>query len=185
MMGLTLMQPWAWAIAHAGKDVENRTWAPNRKFIGQRIAIHAGRNYDSDAHAFFDALGIDWRRPACRETGIVATATLRGVLGLQGTPASLAHNLAALFGQSPWLFGPLGWCLADVVPLRQAVPCRGSLMMLARDYLRAIGAARIAVRSWCPTCKAFLNGGDHFKGRACGTCHSETVAKESEAARGK
>jgi len=42
MKALTLKQPWAWAVAHAGKDVENRTWKPPASVIGQRIAIHAG-----------------------------------------------------------------------------------------------------------------------------------------------
>jgi hypothetical protein len=30
-------------------------------------------------------------------------------------------------------------------------------------------------RSWCPSCKAYLLGGVHFKGRHCGTCHTETI----------
>lgn len=30
-------------------------------------------------------------------------------------------------------------------------------------------------RSWCPRCRGFLQGGEHFEGRACGTCHSETL----------
>lgn len=30
-------------------------------------------------------------------------------------------------------------------------------------------------RSWCPSCKAYLLGGTHFAGRACGTCHTETM----------
>lgn len=28
--------------------------------------------------------------------------------------------------------------------------------------------------SWCPKCKGFLQGGEHFDGRACGTCHTIT-----------
>lgn len=43
MHALTIIQPWAWAVAHAGKDVENRTWAPPAALIGQDIAIHAGK----------------------------------------------------------------------------------------------------------------------------------------------
>lgn len=30
-------------------------------------------------------------------------------------------------------------------------------------------------RSWCPNCRAFLQGGDHFDGRHCGTCNTLTV----------
>lgn len=43
MRAVTVQQPWAWAIIHGGKAVENRTrigtWRPT---VGQRIAIHAG-----------------------------------------------------------------------------------------------------------------------------------------------
>ena len=52
MRGLTLHQPWAWAIAHAGKNVENRTWAPPAYMIGERIAIHAGKRFDEEAWTF-------------------------------------------------------------------------------------------------------------------------------------
>lgn len=42
---LTEQQPWGWAIAHAGKRVENRTWAPPRAVIGKTIAVHGGRRW--------------------------------------------------------------------------------------------------------------------------------------------
>jgi len=37
---LSIRQPWAWAIVHAGKDIENRNW-PTR-FRG-RFLIHAAK----------------------------------------------------------------------------------------------------------------------------------------------
>jgi len=46
MRGLTVRQPWAWAIIHGGKDVENRT-----RSLGQYrgpVAIHAGRQWAGD-----------------------------------------------------------------------------------------------------------------------------------------
>lgn len=42
---LTIRQPWAWAIIHAGKDVENRDWSdrsPNIHFRG-RVCVHAAK----------------------------------------------------------------------------------------------------------------------------------------------
>lgn len=45
---LTVHQPWAWAIAHAGKRVENRRWVTSYR---GRVLVHAG--------AFFDPAGID------------------------------------------------------------------------------------------------------------------------------
>lgn len=42
---LTVRQPWAWAIIHGGKDVENRS----RNIVGDYrgpVAVHAGRGLD-------------------------------------------------------------------------------------------------------------------------------------------
>jgi len=39
MKAITIRQPWAWAIFHAGKDVENRSW---KTVLRERVAIHAG-----------------------------------------------------------------------------------------------------------------------------------------------
>lgn len=44
MKALSIRQPWAWAILHAGKRVENREWkAPPRSMIGQTFLIHAAQ----------------------------------------------------------------------------------------------------------------------------------------------
>lgn len=40
---LTLWEPWAWAMAHAGKWIENRTWAPPATALGQPLVIHAAK----------------------------------------------------------------------------------------------------------------------------------------------
>lgn len=41
MKAITVRQPWAWAIMHAGKDVENRTRNLAGKYRGP-VVIHAG-----------------------------------------------------------------------------------------------------------------------------------------------
>ena len=43
MKALSVRQPWAWAIAAAGKDVENRTWRTDYRGL---IAIHASARPD-------------------------------------------------------------------------------------------------------------------------------------------
>ena len=42
MKAITVKQPWASLIVHGIKDIENRTWACPKKYIGQRVLIHAG-----------------------------------------------------------------------------------------------------------------------------------------------
>lgn len=41
MKAISIKQPWASLIAHGIKDVENRTWKCPKKYIGQRVLIHA------------------------------------------------------------------------------------------------------------------------------------------------
>lgn len=48
MKVLTVRQPWAAAIIHGGKDVENRTRNLAGSYRGP-VAIHAGLAYDEDA----------------------------------------------------------------------------------------------------------------------------------------
>lgn len=40
---ITIKQPWAWAIFHAGKDVENRKWLPAYRGL---LGIHAAKSTD-------------------------------------------------------------------------------------------------------------------------------------------
>ena len=45
MYGLTLHQPWAWAVCHAGRNIENRDWRPPPHVAYQTLAIHAGKRW--------------------------------------------------------------------------------------------------------------------------------------------
>jgi hypothetical protein len=108
---LSIRQPWAWAILHAGKDVEDR---PERiakmaeKLIGQRIYIHAGLRLDESALDFMP--DVDW--PDEYDVGgIVGSAEVIGI-----TTRS----------KSPWFGGPWGILLAEpkTEPFRE---CRGQL----------------------------------------------------------
>lgn len=60
MKALTVKAPWAWAIIHAGKDVENRTWST--KFRGT-IAVHASAGcltkYWAWARGLMAAIGVE------------------------------------------------------------------------------------------------------------------------------
>ena len=47
MKAITVRQPWAWAIMHGGKDVENRTRNMAGTYRGP-LVIHAGKTHDED-----------------------------------------------------------------------------------------------------------------------------------------
>lgn len=41
MKAISIKQPWAYLIVYGIKDIENRTWACPKKYIGQRVLIHS------------------------------------------------------------------------------------------------------------------------------------------------
>ncbi len=109
MKALSIKQPWAWAIIHAGKDVENRTWFTHYR---GPLLIHASKSYDMK--------GKQWIK---NEFGIRVPAALpRG--GIVGQ-VTLAHCVNG--SPSHWFQGPYGFLLEDPKPL-PFVPCKGQLM---------------------------------------------------------
>ena len=57
MKALSIRQPWAWAIIHAGKDVENRPWGT--RYRGP-LLIHASKTLDQEGRAWIETvLGIE------------------------------------------------------------------------------------------------------------------------------
>lgn len=125
MKALTLKQPWAWAIANAGKRIENRTWPPPQSLIGERIAIHAGKSVDIEGAAnIHDATGIVLPMRGLARGAIVATARLASAFYAERLSAV---QLVALDDQVKWWCGPWAWCLEDVVRLDPVVPCSGKL----------------------------------------------------------
>lgn len=144
---LTLIQPWAFAVEHLGKPVENRTWAPPKAAIGKRFAIHAGKQVDRKVLNDFRSSGELARVAASRSPyveliprgAITCSALLRGwVRGTQDRVASSREVLEVVGDVTPeraleivraprWWAGPIGWVLADVLPLFSPISCSGSL----------------------------------------------------------
>ena len=114
---ISVRQPWAWAIIHAGKDVENRG-APRRfqPAVGHRVLIHASKTMSADEYAaavaFMAGLGV--RCPAPTDLafgGIVGSAIVTGIV-------TRHHSL--------WFRGPAALVLADARP-EPFRPVRGQL----------------------------------------------------------
>lgn len=114
MMAVTLIQPWAWAIAHAGKRLENRSWQTH--VWPDRLAIHAGGKLDKGGVLMLRKAGIDAPLPIVR-SAVVAVARVDGVIHAEPDVDD---------EQRFWWRGPLAWRLADVVPLRKPIPCSGA-----------------------------------------------------------
>ncbi len=76
MRGLTVRQPWAWGIAWAGKNIENRSWLTHYR---GPLAIHAAssfsrREYEA-ARDFMLRFGIDPPAPRSLQFGMVLAVT--------------------------------------------------------------------------------------------------------------
>ncbi|MEU8151702.1 hypothetical protein [Nonomuraea sp. NPDC048901] len=122
MKGLSVRQPWAYAIGFLGKDVENRSWSTHHRGL---LAIHASAGWDGDeaqsAVAFTARCGYSAVEPARRQrSAIVAVVDLADLCcrGLDGRGCSCGS----------WaISGQCHWRLADVRPLPTPIPCKGSL----------------------------------------------------------
>jgi hypothetical protein len=128
MRALTVMQPWAGAIAYGKKNVENRTWSAPDYIIGQTFAVHAGRSVDWDATAAaWIAAGLTPYDGIATRKAWSASLTLGAVVAVARVTASCLPWECR--GEcSPWAAkGQDHWQLADVRPLPEPVPCRGML----------------------------------------------------------
>jgi hypothetical protein len=118
MFALSIQQPWAWCITHDTKRVENRTWRPGHRHVGQRFAIHASKKLDEESVRHLLADGVELPLRGQYELGaIVGVATL---VRLVTSAAALPED------QYDWWVGPVGLVLADVVPV-DGIPCNGAL----------------------------------------------------------
>lgn len=108
MRALTIRQPWAGAIAHQTKRVENRTWKLPAKYEGARILIHAAARPRRE--------GV-WRQPRRIRRDRRHRHDHR--LPLRQRQPGLLQLLA-----QPGLYH---WELADVTALPEPVSARGAL----------------------------------------------------------
>lgn len=113
MKALSIRQPWAWLIIHAGKDIENRS---RRTHLRGRIYVHASNGMTRDEYAIGEVMAEEQglALPAFQDLqrgGIIGTVEI--VDCVEDHP-------------SPWFFGPFGYVLRDPEPLALQ-PCRGHL----------------------------------------------------------
>lgn len=116
MKALSIRQPWAWLILHAGKDIENRDWATH---IRGPVLIHAGKGmtrdeYEEGHETYMDAI---WERfgggppEGLPELPDFAELQRGGIVG-QATIVDCVRE-----SRSPWFFGKFGFVLRDAKPL--------------------------------------------------------------------
>jgi hypothetical protein len=116
MKALSIRQPWAWAILHCGKDIENRDWSdrnPGIRFRGEFL-IHTGHH--PDGKITNDDIADLMRR------------AIAGGMSISDIPKGDDLPFGGIVGRarvvdvvrehsSPWFFGPIGLVIEDAKPL--------------------------------------------------------------------
>jgi hypothetical protein len=127
---ISVRQPWAWAIVHAGKYVENRTW---RTGYRGPLFIHAAKGMAAAEYHEFCRFCADMpdyypipeipRPEALLKGGIVGSANLTECF--DETYLELA--------ESAWFTGPYGFLLTEIETLPFA-PCKGALGLFEIEW---------------------------------------------------
>src|SRR5262249_58763190 len=105
-----LKQPWAYAILHLGKDIENRTW--RSRFRG-RVLLHASKT--------LDRAGLQ----SLRDAGFNVPDDLP--LGAYVGEVSITECRSVEASSSPWALGPWCYLLEHPVAYPTPIPGRGQL----------------------------------------------------------
>jgi hypothetical protein len=132
--GLTLHRPWPWAFKHAGKRIENRSWAPPPSIIGGWLALHAGQRWDEES--MFAMAAGDFGAAAksvpqselAHPSGVIEMLALcTGYFELRkGAEQSALFDRAEAVAPEPFAFGPYCWRTSEIITLAVPVECRGA-----------------------------------------------------------
>jgi len=110
MKALSIRQPLAWAIIHAGKDIANRS---RRTTYRGPVLIHAAKTMTPAEYEDFLAFSRDRFRftfPATR-LPVGGDLQLGGIIGQAEIVDCVSDH------PSPWFTGPFGFVLANPKPL--------------------------------------------------------------------
>lgn len=123
LRAITLHQPWAWAILHAGKTVENRGWPLAWWATGKWFALHAGVAQSAeadDAEWIRTAFGL--QVPASMGRGLVGLVKFGTAYKLEASPYSAGDGDRP----TPWECGPVCWPITDRLALPEPIAIRGA-----------------------------------------------------------
>lgn len=127
---LSVRQPWAWSILHAGKDIENRDW-PTR-FRGP-VLLHASKGMTKDEYE--DCL--ETHHLVSRARPFPSGLTMPAFKNLErgGIVGWMAISDCVIDSESPWFCGKYGFVISQSFPT-PFTPCKGALGFFRPDIDR-------------------------------------------------
>lgn len=134
--GLTIRQPWAYAILFNGKLIENRSWKPPKFIIGERIWLHtSARLHKSEIVAYEKAHGSLEDGTLLPLGCIVGHAVVAGCIEQPPAespnlwPVSTVRAAQLLTPEKikKWFVGDYGWVFDNITPLEYPIPHTGAL----------------------------------------------------------
>lgn len=140
MKAITIKQPWASLIVHGIKDIENRTWTCPKKYIGQRVLIHASGSHgkkfkvnltDDQTKAAFATIAKECMFGSLPFGAIIGSVQI--VDCVQNHPSVWAEK------------GVYNWVFANPVLFEKPIPAKGKLSFW--DYP---GVKEVKIE--CPEC---------------------------------
>ena len=126
MKAVSIHNPWCWAILHAGKNVENRSWATRHH---GPLLVHAAlslKSLDAQRAAHWRAaFGVELpRREALVFGALLGTVDVIDCVQVGPGGAIGTH------GHSKWAeHGYYGWVLANPKPFAEPIPYRGAQLL--------------------------------------------------------
>ena len=122
MKAITICQPWAHAIVHGGKRVENRCWSTSYR---GPLLIHAGRSRE-----WFLSLGLVF--PDGSEVPSASSCVYGAIIG-QARLVACVRKADPRVASDPWAEGPWCWILDDVQAFADPLFVAGQRMLWDYD----------------------------------------------------
>jgi len=133
MRALSLKQPWVYAIFRLDKMIENRTWKPPDRIIGQRIALHASKTIDHAGYQVIKDIIGTFPPTNLPRGAVVGSVRIVGWMHESGQGKVPDPCMGHLIDDK-WFFGPYGWILDKPLVFGQPIPARGSLGLWEWTY---------------------------------------------------
>jgi hypothetical protein len=127
MKAISIKQPWASLIANGIKDIENRTWKCPKKYIGQRVLIHASKALSRKS--IFETLTTDQYKMFRDKVGYSGLDYLepKGYIIGSVQIVDCVQNHPSVWAEQGVYNRVYNWVLANPIIYENPIPAKGKL----------------------------------------------------------